>query len=316
MELLLGNWSGALADIDEAAGLARDLGYTRQVARMLAVAARIQAARGRADECLEAGREAVRRSEGLGLGAISSQVAWARGLLALGQGQPDDCLDQLATMVEPERWPDSSFIARAATGDLVEAAVRAGRAPLAARVLADFASWAGEDSPAWATVIVHRGRALLVEGPKAAAHFETALSVPGAEWRPFEHGRTHLLYGEWLRRERRRIDARGHLRAAVELFDRLGAADWSERARSELRATGETVRRHDPSLIDQLTPQELQIVRLAAAGMTNREIGARLFLSPRTIGSHLYSAFPKLGVGSRAELRTVRLDGARAGTAS
>jgi DNA-binding CsgD family transcriptional regulator len=196
-----------------------------------------------------------------------------------------------------------------ATGDLVEAATRAGQAPLAARVLAGFETWAGSDGPAWAAVVVHRSRGLLAEGPECAAHYEAALAVPGAGWRPFERARTHLLYGEWLRRERRRVDARTHLRAALDLFDRLGAARWSDRTRSELRATGETIRRHDPVLIDQLTPQERQIVRLAAEGMTNREIAARLFLSPRTIGSHLYGAFPKLGVGSRAELRGLRLDG-------
>jgi DNA-binding CsgD family transcriptional regulator len=119
---------------------------------------------------------------------------------------------------------------------------------------------------------------------------------------PFERARNELLYGEWLRRERRRVDARPHLRTALELFQRLALPPWEERARSELRASGETARRRDPSTRDQLTPQELQIAHLVAKGMTNREIGAQLFLSPRTIDYHLRNVFAKLQIASRADL--------------
>jgi len=110
------------------------------------------------------------------------------------------------------------------------------------------------------------------------------------------------LYGEWLRRERRRTDARVHLRAAIDGFRRLGAVPWAERAEAELRATGETVRKRDASALDQLTPQELQIAGLVADGLTNREIAAQLFLSPRTVDYHLHKVFTKLGVASRTEL--------------
>ena len=119
---------------------------------------------------------------------------------------------------------------------------------------------------------------------------------------PFEQARTELLYGEWLRRERRRVDARPHLRAAVELFQQLAVSPWAEQARSELRASGETARRRDPSTRDQLTPQELQIAHLVAEGMTNREIGEQLFLSPRTIEYHLRKVFAKLQIASRTDL--------------
>jgi DNA-binding CsgD family transcriptional regulator len=117
-----------------------------------------------------------------------------------------------------------------------------------------------------------------------------------------------LLYGEWLRRDLRRTEARSHLRAALDTFERLEAAPWTERARNELRATGETTppaRRLDR--LSRLTPQELQVVRLAATGATNREIGGRLFLSPRTVSYHLYKAYPKLGVSSRRELADLEL---------
>jgi len=117
-----------------------------------------------------------------------------------------------------------------------------------------------------------------------------------------QRARTELLYGEWLRRERRRTDARIHLRAALEAFRSLGAAAWTERAEAELRATGETARRRDPSAVEQLTPQEFQIAGLVTEGLANKEIAARLFLSPRTVDYHLRNVFTKLGITSRTEL--------------
>jgi DNA-binding NarL/FixJ family response regulator len=119
--------------------------------------------------------------------------------------------------------------------------------------------------------------------------------------------RTELLYGEWLRRERRRQDARVHLRAALEAFRGLGMRLFAERAEAELRATGETARKRDPSTLDDLTPQELQIARLVAQGQTNKEIAAQLFLSPRTIDYHLRKVFSKLEIASRAELADLDL---------
>jgi DNA-binding CsgD family transcriptional regulator len=119
---------------------------------------------------------------------------------------------------------------------------------------------------------------------------------------PLQRARTELLYGEWLRRERRRTDARGHLRTALEMFRTMGAAPWAERAEAELRATGETARKRDVSAVEQLTPQELQIAGLVAGGLTNKEIAAQLFLSPRTVDYHLRKVFTKLGIASRSEL--------------
>jgi DNA-binding CsgD family transcriptional regulator len=119
---------------------------------------------------------------------------------------------------------------------------------------------------------------------------------------PFQQARGELLYGEWLRRERQREDARRHLRAALELFRQLGAAPWEERAAAELRATGETTRKRDPATLDQLTSQELQIAGLVAEGLTNREIAGQLFLSPRTIDYHLRKVFSKLAITSRTAL--------------
>ena len=141
--------------------------------------------------------------------------------------------------------------------------------------------------------------------------FQACLAMDaGAEW-PLYQARTELAYGEFLRRARRKTEARVQLRAAYERFQRLGAAAWAERAAAELRATGETARRRDVSTIDQLTPQELQIARLVGGGGRNREIAGQLFLSPKTVEYHLRKVFQKLGIASRTELaRLITSDGA------
>ena len=136
----------------------------------------------------------------------------------------------------------------------------------------------------------------------AEALFVAALGEESRSY-PFLRARTLFSFGRWLRRQRRSADSRAPLRDAINLFDALGATRWSERARQELRATGEKIGPRTPDARDRLTAQELQIAELAAAGLSNREIGERLFLSHRTIGSHLYRIFPKLGITARAQLR-------------
>src|SRR5262249_28051443 len=150
-------------------------------------------------------------------------------------------------------------------------------------------------------------RALLADGDdEATAYYEEALL--GADVaRPLDLARIQLLYGEHLRRVRRRTDARVHLRAALDGFERLRAEPWAERARVELRASGATARRRDPSTVSQLTPQELQVARFVSEGLSNKEVAAKLFLSPRTIDSHLRSVFAKLGITSRTQLARVAL---------
>jgi DNA-binding CsgD family transcriptional regulator len=183
---------------------------------------------------------------------------------------------------------------------MVEAAARAQRTDEISRELDDFEQWVTRFPNRPRMALLARCRALANESD-AERHYADALGLADA-LSPFDLGRTELLYGEWLRRNRRRIEARSQLRAALESFEQLGVAPWADRARSELRATGETARRRDPSTRDQLTPQELNIAGLAAAGLTNPEIGAQLFLSRRTIDYHLRKVFAKLGIASRAEL--------------
>ena len=148
---------------------------------------------------------------------------------------------------------------------------------------------------------MRHARALLAEDAEAEALFQAGLEADLTRW-PFDRARLLLAYGAWLRRQRRVAESRVPLRAARDGFDALGVVSWGERARQELRASGETSRMRKPEARDRLTPQELQIARMAADGLTNREIGQRLYLSHRTVGSHLYHLFPKLGISSRTEL--------------
>ncbi len=146
------------------------------------------------------------------------------------------------------------------------------------------------------------GRGVLAPEEEFEAEFARAIELHGALASPFERARTELCLGERLRRARRRKEARTALRSALERFERLGAAPWAERARSELRASGETLRHRKAMAADELTPQELQVAMLVAKGATNRETGAALFLSPKTIETHLGRVYRKLNVRSRTEL--------------
>jgi DNA-binding CsgD family transcriptional regulator len=190
--------------------------------------------------------------------------------------------------------------------------VHTSRLDEARQVVSELRTWGLPEPPGWLRHVLARCEAQLAAGPGAEGTYVAALAIPEAATRPFELARTRLAFGQWLRRERRRAEARQQLRAAVEAFDRLGTQPWAEVARRELRATGATIRRRDQVAIDRLTPQELQIARLAAEGMSNKEIGSRLFMSSRTVESHLYRVFPKLGIGSRADLRGLQLEDAAA----
>jgi DNA-binding CsgD family transcriptional regulator len=186
--------------------------------------------------------------------------------------------------------------------DLVEAAVRSGRPEKAGEPLRFWEAWVNGTGGPSTVPLLMRCQALLAEGPARLAYYEDALSQHAGRTGPFERARTELLYGEALRRERQPKKARHHLRSALDSFEQLGAEPWAERARAELRASGETARRRDPSLIDELTAQELQIARAVATGATNKEVAAQLFLSPRTVEFHLRHVFAKLGISSRSQL--------------
>ena len=187
--------------------------------------------------------------------------------------------------------------------ELIEAAVRTGqpeRAAGAMRQLSEATTTAGSD---WALGIQARSRALLSDGESAESLYREAIERLSRTRVRVELARAHLVYGEWLRRQSRRVDARDQLRTAYEMLTAMGIDGFAERARRELLATGETVRKRTDEAAGQLTRQEAQIARLAGEGKTNPEIGTQLFLSPRTVEYHLHKAFRKLGVSSRRELR-------------
>jgi DNA-binding CsgD family transcriptional regulator len=198
-------------------------------------------------------------------------------------------------------------LARHMIPDYIEAAVRAGRVDGLQETVTEYEPWARSSNQPWTLGLLAACRALTSDGADAEASFREALELLPAARRPFEYARVELLLGEFLRRNRKRREARDHLRAAMAGFEQLGAAPWEERARNELRATGETARKRDPSTLGDLTPQELQIARLVASGARNREVASQLFLSPRTIDYHLRKVFMKLGIASRAELAQMDL---------
>jgi len=185
-------------------------------------------------------------------------------------------------------------------GELAEAAVHSGHAEAARALIGELLPLVQNSSSAWIRSAFSYAEVQLSDD----AHFEQCFwdaFTLASRW-PFQRARLQLTYGVWLRRQRRVADARAPLRSARNAFDALGAPAWAERARQELRATGETSQKRTLELWDTLSPQEMQIAAMAAEGLSNREIGERLYLSHRTVGSHLYRLFPKLGITSRAQL--------------
>jgi DNA-binding CsgD family transcriptional regulator len=185
---------------------------------------------------------------------------------------------------------------------VIEAAVRCGKPDTAREAMAQLPKHMPADSD-WAVGINARSRALVNEGDEAEHSYAEALGRLAQTPFRIELARAHLLYGEWLRREGRRVDARGQLRSAHDMFSNIGAEAFAERTRGELLATGEKVRKRDVSTHNELTPQEEHVARLAGDGHSNQEIGARLFLSTRTVEWHLRKVFMKLGIASRRQLK-------------
>jgi DNA-binding CsgD family transcriptional regulator len=250
----------------------------------------------RAVERLEAGvRDAHHRADDWAIvGAEHSFALWLNGL-----GRSEEALAAAQRSAQHHPFQGSGRVLI----ELIEAASRAGEHDVAAAALerlTDRTRMAGTD---WALGVEARLRALLTDGDQAEDLYQESVERLGRTRILPELGRAHLVYGEWLRREKRRGDAREQLRVAHDLFSTMGAGAFTERARRELLATGETVRTRKAETRDQLTAQELHIAQLAADGQTNSEIGAQLFLSPRTVEWHLRNVFLKLGLTSRKQLR-------------
>jgi DNA-binding CsgD family transcriptional regulator len=223
--------------------------------------------------------------------------------VALAAERFGEAYEHLIRIFDPDGIAFHSFFRGWALADLADAAVR-GDGDLDA-VRGHLAQWeqiaAATGAPHLQMQVAYAA-AILAPDALKESHFRAAIAAAQAEW-PFYLARAQLAYGEWLRRHRRMTQSRAPLREAAETFDALGLLRYAERTRRELRASGETVRRREPGAWAQLSPQELQIAQLAAEGLSNREIGEQLYLSHRTVESHLYRLFPKLGVTSRVQLR-------------
>lgn len=307
-ETALGRPSEGRIAATEGLRIAEDSALGQWISQHHAYLAYLSALTGREDDCSAAVARATAEEFG---GDLAPGAGWAHaalGLLDLGSGRADNALRRFAPLtVEPARHHVAGL---RVLPDIVEAAVRLGTPERAGEAMARLTAWAASARSEWIEALAQRCRGLLaacadVAAPVVEEHYVESLRIGG---RPLEQARTRLVYGEWLRRVRRKHDARTQLQQAAEAFDQMAAVPWAQRARAELAALGTSgPAAAGPGVGARLTPQELQIVRLAAQGLSNRDIAAQLFLSPRTVGHHLYKAYPKLGVTSRGELAALQL---------
>ncbi|AQZ69588.1 putative transcriptional regulator [[Actinomadura] parvosata subsp. kistnae] len=300
----LGDLATAVPAAEEAARLARETGQPFMYGLATAVQAEIAALRGDSERARALADEAERVALPAGARPVLATVQLARGLAAMSEGRFDDAYADLSRILDPTD-PACQLALRACfLAELTEAALRAGRAAAARDVLLGLEPLAASAPSPALHIGLRYARAVLAPEEEAEELFAAALRADLTAW-PAERARLHLAFGEWLRRRRRAVESRMHLRTARDAFDALGLAAWGERARLELRGAGESSPSRDPDAWDRLTPHELSIAQLAAEGLTNREIGQRLYLSHRTVGTHLHRIFPKLGVSSRADLARV-----------
>ena len=298
----MGNWSTAAAAGADGARLARDshqpqYGLTGEL--ITALAAALRGVEPDLESILAKPERTLLAMNG---GPMLAPAHLARGAAALGDGRHDEAFRHLWPVFDKSAPAFHRFMRWPAILDLVEAGCHGEHAELVNDVIDELEQIASQSAPPILRTGLTCARPLVAVDSEAEQLFREALGQGWAGY-PFLRARTLFSFGCWLRRQRRSVDSRIPLRDAIDLFDALGANRWSARARQELRAAGETIGQRTPDARDRLTAQELQIAQLAAQGLSNREIGERLFLSHRTIGSHLYRIFPKLEITSRVQLR-------------
>lgn len=295
-------WSRADSEYQESVALARESGQTTDLVLALAGLAGLEARMGRGPECRDHAVEAVGlcTEKGIVIGRVWAGLAL--GELELGAGRAEEALvelDQVGAILEESGLLDMDIHPGPAR---VEALVRLGRVEEASGVGQEFHRLSSAKGQPWALARAERALGMVAEGEAADEHFATAARLHGDTPDRFEAALTALAHGASLRRRRRRRDARPLLRAALESFEQLGAAQRAEQAAVELTATGETAQRRGASRLTTLTAQERQIAELLSEGQTTRAAATALFLSPKTVEYHLRHVYTKLGVRSRAEL--------------
>lgn len=301
-----GRWAQARSVAAEISAVASSAGLDHAEACARALDATVLALLGEPADARRRAEQALALVDPLESRSVAVFARRALGLAAVAEGDYDTAYAQFRSAFTDDGDPVHYHVSYTVLAELAAAAVRRGRREDAAELLERSARRLGTGMSARLAALLDRGRALLAEPEHAEPHFQAALADDTGEQWPFERAQTWLDYGEWLRRRRRIAEARPLLTTALDTFQRLGARPWIERSKAELRAAGiEAASSVVPSAFTELSPQQQQIVQLAARGLTNREIGEKLFLSPRTVGSHLYRVFPKLGITARSQLRDV-----------
>jgi DNA-binding CsgD family transcriptional regulator len=301
-----GRWPHAHAAASESVDLARELSLETQEGYSLLSLAFVEVGFGReanARRCIDQTLGAAKR---FGTESLARGASAALGQLELSLARPDSAIVALehALMLGRRQHVGQPLVAQYPP-DHIEALLQLGRRSDAKRALDEFDAQVQAADSAWGRATAERCRAMLADGDQALNLFERALELHTVTPTPFDRARTELRFGEALRRQRRPSDARVHLRAALDEFERLGAGRWTDQAVAALAAAGERVVAPRERVLARLTPQEMQVCLAVAEGATNREVAARLFLSHKTIETHLSNAYRKIGVRSRTELATL-----------
>jgi DNA-binding CsgD family transcriptional regulator len=295
-------WAEAEANYTAVVHIAEETGQITEQVMALAGLCWLESRQGRVELCRRHAAEVLDSAATRQLHMAEAWVRYALGDLELSLGEPAravSTLRELVHLLEEHELADADLVPGA---ELADALQRLGEVSEAQAVASSYERAARDKGQPWALARAERARGLVADDASSARYFEAALEAHAATLDRFETARTHLAYGERLRRASLRVRARDQLRAALDEFEDLGAARWAERTAVELEATGETVRRRGADPRSSLTPQELQVSLLLVDGRTTREAAAALFLSPKTVEYHLRKVYTKLGIGSRAEL--------------
>jgi DNA-binding CsgD family transcriptional regulator len=302
-----GRWDEALDVAAEAASMAEANQMDMVAASADVITATVLALRGDSGAARSHAARALAAVDPAECGLVAARARRALGVAALADGSYLQAFTQLRGLFSDDGTPLHNYASYLGVADLAAAAVRADRRIEGRDIIEQALSQLGGTASARLEQLIARARGLLADPSDSEAQFGKALADPAGDQWPFERAQLRLDYAEWLRRRRRINEAKPVLTEALRAFRRLGARSWAQRAQAELRACGVAVTGApgEPDALEGLTPQQRQIVRLASDGLTDREIGDRLFLSPRTVGSHLHRSYPKLGVASRHQLRDV-----------
>jgi DNA-binding CsgD family transcriptional regulator len=302
-----GRWDEALDVAAEAAGLAEANQMELIAASADVITATVLALRADSGAARRHAARALATVDPAECGLVAARARRALGVAGLADGSYLQAFTQLRGLFSEDGTPLHNYASYLGVADLAAAAVRADRRMEGCDVIEHALSRLDGRASARLEQLIARARGILANPSDSEAHFDKALSDPAGDQWPFERAQLQLDHAEWLRRRRRINDAKAILAEGLGTFRRLGAESWAQRAQAELRACGVAVTGApaEPDALGELTPQQRQIVRLASDGLTDREIGDRLFLSPRTVSSHLYRSYPKLGVASRHQLRDV-----------